>query len=60
MPLAEHDVYRTVLALKSGVSIHVPLAEHDTSPGRKIHRPDDVSIHVPLAEHDPEADRSGS
>ena len=34
-----------------GVSIHVPLAEHD-APRRAHNLPTLVSIHVPLAEHD--------
>ena len=34
-----------------GVSIHVPLAEHDRDIAKFIYDRD-VSIHVPLAEHD--------
>ena len=34
-----------------GVSIHVPLAEHDALPGT-VDEAEPVSIHVPLAEHD--------
>ena len=40
-----------ILAQEPGVSIHVPLAEHDTRAGTSRPRLT-VSIHVPLAEHD--------
>ena len=40
------------LGIGWGVSIHVPLAEHDQPVGEPRRLPR-VSIHVPLAEHDP-------
>ena len=40
-----------MLESSSGVSIHVPLAEHDSRP-QSSGAHSQVSIHVPLAEHD--------
>ena len=52
MPLAEHDsVDLPEPRGTSTVSIHVPLAEHDTK-ALGFTKEGTVSIHVPLAEHD--------
>ena len=52
MPLAEHDAQHQLDKCGgNGVSIHVPLAEHDRVP-QPLTALREVSIHVPLAEHD--------